>query len=219
MELQARMVVHEIRNALVPAQVAFSRIDREIGESQRTQLERYRGRVDAGIQRALSFADEMLRVASLGVEPAAPFDAAAAVRDAIAVVAGDLNGSLRYMPPDRALSLTGPRGRFVLAITNVLRNAAQAVTGKQAIVAVSLEDREHSVAVLIDDNGPGVPVEHRHAIFEAGVTFRPGGSGQGLALVWQVVVGEMGGAALCKDSPFGGARFEIVLPTKAANAP
>ena len=216
--LQARMVVHEIRNALVPAQIAFSRINREIGEAQPALLQRHRERVDAGIQRALDFAEEMLRVANLGVEPPAPFDAAAAIRDAIAGVAGDLNGSLRYAPPDSVLWMTGSRARFVLAVTNLLRNAAQAVMGRQGIVEVSIEAREDGIAVRVDDNGPGVPVEQRDIIFKSGVTLRAGGSGQGLALVWQVVVGEMLGTVACGDSPLGGARFEIVTPAKGEKA-
>jgi signal transduction histidine kinase len=174
----------------------------------------------------------MLRVANLGVEPAAPFDAAAAVRDAIAGVAGDLNGSLRYTPlagvagdlngslrytpSDGAPSMVGPRARFVLAVTNLLRNAAQAVAGREGIVEVSIEEREDEIAVRVDDNGPGVPVEQRRTIFEPGVTLRPGGSGQGLALVRQVVVGEMLGWVTCGDSPLGGARFEIVTPAKGS---
>jgi signal transduction histidine kinase len=212
--LQARMVVHEIRNALIPAQIAFSRVNQEIGETQPALLQRHRGRVDEGIQRALAFADEMLRVANLGVEPAAPFDAVAAIRDALAGVKGELNGSLRNVLPDRAVLMVGPRMRFVLAVTNLLRNAAQAVTGSEGIVEVSIEEREDEIAVRVDDNGPGVPTEQRDTIFKPGVTLRPGGSGQGLALVWQVVVGEMLGSAACQDSPLGGARFEIVLPVK-----
>ncbi len=216
--LQARMVVHEIRNALLPAQIAFSRLDREIGETQPELLQRHRGRVAAGIQRALTFADDMLRVANLGVEPAAIFDAAAAIRDAIAGVAADLNGSLRYSPPAVAPLVAGPRARFVLAVTNVLRNAAQAVVGREGIVEVSLEEREDGIAVHVDDNGPGVAIEQRHTIFEPGVALRPGGSGQGLALVWQVVVGEMLGSVACSDSLLGGARFEIVVPAKGVKA-
>ena len=73
-ELQARMVVHEIRNALIPAQVALSRLVRGLGEEAvaAEPLQRQRGRVDAGIQRALNFADEMLRVARIGMEPRTP---------------------------------------------------------------------------------------------------------------------------------------------------
>jgi signal transduction histidine kinase len=212
--LQARMVVHEIRNALIPAQIAFSRVDREIAETQPGLLQDHRNRVDAGIQRALTFAEEMLRVANLGMEPAAPFDAAAAIRDAIAGVAGDLNDSFRYTPPDDPLLMIGSRAHFVLAITNLLRNAAQAVTGRESIVEISIEEHEDGIVVRVDDNGPGVPIEHRDAIFKPGVTLRPGGSGQGLALVWQVVVGEMRGSVACGDSPIGGARFEIVIAAK-----
>lgn len=212
--LQAKMVVHEIRNALVPAQIAFSRVNREIGETQPELLQRHRERVNAGIQRALDFAEQMLRVANLGVEPPALFDAATAMRDAIAGVAGDLNGSLRYTPPDSAMLMIGSRARFVLAVTNLLRNAAQAVMGRDGLVEVSIEEREDGVAVRVDDNGPGVPIEQRDIIFKPGVALRTGGSGQGLALVWQVVVGEMLGSVRCGDSPLGGARFEIVLPVK-----
>jgi signal transduction histidine kinase len=212
--LQARMVVHEIRNALIPAQIAFARLDRELGETQPELLQRQRGRVSAGLQRALTFADEMLRVANLGVEPAAIFDAAAAIQDAIAGVKPDLNGSLRYSPPDGMLLVAGPRARFVLAVTNLLRNAAQAVVGTEGIVEVSLEEREDRIAIRVDDNGPGVAIEHRHTVFEPGVALRPGGSGQGLALVWQVVVGEMLGSVACEASPLGGARFVLVVPVK-----
>jgi len=215
--LQAKMVGHEIRNALVPAQIAFSRLDREIAETQPELLQDHRKRVEAGIQRALTFADNMLRTANLGVEPAALFDAASAIRDAIAGVAGDVNCALRYTPPDKALSMTGSRARFVLAVAILLRNAAQAVADREGIVEVSIEEREDGIAVRVDDNGPGVPIDQRDTIFKPGVTLRPGGSGQGLALVLQVVR-EMLGTVACVDSPLGGARFEIAIPAKSEKA-
>jgi len=215
--LQARMVVHEIRNALIPAQTALGRLVRDLGDSVQVEpLGRLQRRVDAGIDRALTFADEMLRVANLGVEPPAPFDVAAAVRDALAGVAGELNGGLRYTPPEGAALVVGPRPRFVLAITNLLRNAAQAVMGREGIVEVAIEAQEDRVVLRVDDNGPGVAPEQRRAIFDAGVALRPGGSGQGLALVRQVIQDEMSGSVGCGDSPLGGARFEIVIPAGEA---
>ena len=196
--LQARMVVHEIRNALVPAQIALSRLVRELGHTMAGDpFQRYRGRVDAGIDRALAFADEMLRVANLGVEPAAPFDVSAALRDAMAGLAGELKGSLRCAPLEGAPAVVGSRGRFVLAITNVLRNAAQAVAGREGIVEVSLEVKEDALVLRVDDDGPGVPPDQRRAIFDPGVALRAGGSGQGLALVRQVIEGEMAGSVAC----------------------
>ena len=82
-----------------------------------------------------------------------------------------------------------------------------------------LDLADAAIIVYVDDNGPGVPPEQRRAIFEAGVTLSPGGSGQGLALVRQVIEGEMGGSAICEQSPLGGARFTITIPMKKSRNP
>lgn len=211
--LQARMVVHEIRNALVPARSAFLSLVEELDESTRTEsLQRYQRRIHEGINQALSFSENMLRVANLGIEPVAPFDLVVAIKEAIAAVAWELNGSLRYSPPEGVLQVVGPQARFIMAIANLLRNAAQAIAGREGVVEVSVEATAGRVVLRIDDDGPGVPVEQRRMIFEQGVTLRSGGSGQGLALVRQVIEGEMRGTVSCGDSPLGGARFEIVIP-------
>ncbi|EYF08828.1 Sensory box histidine kinase [Chondromyces apiculatus DSM 436] len=223
--LQARMVAHEIRNALIPSQLALSRLASDLGDSASSEpFQRSRARVEAGLLRALQFADEMLRVANLGVEPSTSFDVMAAVRDAVAGVSSELNGSLQLTVPQEPALVSGPRARFVLAVTNLLRNAAQAVhaappsSGKAGTVALAIEVREQEVAIHVDDDGPGVPPEQRRAIFEQGIALRPGGSGQGLSMVRQVVEGEMQGAVSCGGSPLGGARFEIVVPTKKAQS-
>lgn len=211
--LQARMVVHEIRNALVPARSAFLSLMEELDESvQMESLQRYQRRIREGINQALSFSENMLRVANLGMEPVAPFDLVVAIKEAIAAVAWALNGSLRYSAPEGVLQVIGPQARFIMAIANLLRNAAQAIAGREGVVEVSMEATAGRVVLRVDDDGPGVPVEQRRMIFEQGVTLRSGGSGQGLALVRQVIEGEMRGAVSCGDSPLGGARFEIVIP-------
>jgi signal transduction histidine kinase len=218
--LQARMVVHEIRNTLVPAQIALSKLSRDLGDALRTEaLLKQHARVDTGIQRALTFADEMLRVANLGAEPPTPFDLVSAVRDVVAEMAGELNGSLRFTPPEAALLAIGHRSRFAFAVLNLLRNAAQAASGKPGgLIEIGIEAQAELIAVRVDDNGPGIPNEQRRIVFDSGVALRPGGSGQGLALVRQVVEGEMAGTATCEDSPLGGARFVLRIPMKKARS-
>lgn len=214
---QARLVVHEIRNALIPSQIALSRLVREMGDLVETEsIQRHHGRVEAGIRRALTFADDMVRIAKLGAEPVTPFDVAAAVRDAMAGVSTELNGSLRYHGPASGQSpvAVGTRARFTLAVTELLRNAARAIAEGKGIVEVSLEVAPERIFLRVDDSGTGVPPELWRMIFEAGVTLRPGGSGQGLSLVRQVIEGEMSGTVSCGESPLGGARFEIILPVR-----
>jgi signal transduction histidine kinase len=61
-----------------------------------------------------------------------------------------------------------------------------------------------------------VPEHLRRAIFAPGMSLRPGGSGQGLALVREVVEQEMRGQVSCTDAPSGGARFTLRLPSTGA---
>ncbi len=213
--LQARMVVHEIRNALLPAQVAFASMATQLSSDDEA-LQKRRTRVEGGIQRALEFVDNMLRVANLGVEQPSTFDIAGALRDACVSLSRELNGGFQQYIDITDASVRGPRGRFVLAVTNLLRNAAQSIAGL-AGGRVSLTTERDTVNVLIhvDDNGPGVPETNRRLIFEPGVTLRPGGSGQGLALVQQVVEGEMFGRVTCSNAPLGGARFTIQIPLQS----
>ncbi|WP_437298743.1 sensor histidine kinase [Sorangium sp. So ce426] len=215
--LQARMVVHEIRNALVPAEVALARLVRDAGEA--AEVSKQRARVEAGIRRALRFVDEMMKVASLGAEPPAPFDVVSSLREVVAGMADELNGHLRFAPPTEGIVLVGPRARFALAVRNLLSNAGRAVAGRDGTVEMTIAPAEDAVTVHIDDNGPGVPEEQRRAIFAPGVALVSGGSGQGLALVRQVVEDEMGGAAVCSQSPLGGARFTITVPVKKSRTP
>jgi signal transduction histidine kinase len=211
--LQARMVVHEIRNALVPARTALSLMTGQLGELAQADPVRSRAaRIENGIERALAFVDDMLRVANLGAEPPASFDIAAAAREAVAGLSRELNGNFSPNIPESGPSIVGPRSRFVLALSNLLRNAAQAAPGHEGRISLTIERSAEQVSIHVDDNGPGVPAEQRRAIFEPGVALRSGGSGQGLALVRQVIEDEMRGNITCDESPLGGARFTIVLP-------
>jgi signal transduction histidine kinase len=80
-------------------------------------------------------------------------------------------------------------------------------------VKVSARSDGKEVVVHVDDDGPGVPTHLRAKIFEMGFSTRPKGSGQGLALLKEVVEEEHSGSIIVADSPLGGARFSIHLPT------
>src|SRR5262249_55974655 len=142
------------------------------------------------------------------------FAAGPAIHDAIAVVSSEFRQGVTFDPVRALPPVTGHRHRFTMAIVNLLRNAVQTGVARPADVRVSADPVEVGamVIVVVEANGPGVLVEHRSTIFEHGFSLRPGGTGQGLALVREVVESEMGGRATCEDSPLGGARFALKLP-------
>ncbi len=218
----ARMVVHEIRNALVPVRVALSTLYESLNVVPSTEpLIRSRERIDRGIDRVFRFIDEMSRVAQLGVTAPSPFDVIGAINDAIKGLNGGLQLDVRLTAADDLAHVLGYRDRFTLAVVNLLRNAAQnslkprATVNLSAVLSASLD----RVIVTLDDDGPGVPEASREDVFQLGFALRPGGSGQGLALVREVVEVEMKGQVRCEQSDLGGARFVLALPIAPREAP
>jgi len=78
-------------------------------------------------------------------------------------------------------------------LLNLLRNACEAIAEQKnraiKIVAVSHDDQVH---LTIEDNGPGIAIDHRDKIFEPFFTTRHQGTGLGLALV-KLLAEENGG--------------------------
>jgi signal transduction histidine kinase len=67
------------------------------------------------------------------------------------------------------------------------------------------------VDVVVDDDGPGLPLETRDRIFEPFFTTKAKGSGLGLSIVHAIVT-QHGGRLRVQSSPEGGARFVVSLP-------
>lgn len=219
---QARLVAHEVRNSLVPVQVALEGLFRSLEEGPTDGIDRYRGRIDDGVNRVFKFVDETLRVLTVAAEPAEAFDVSSALGDAIgSFPAGEAEISKTIPAPGELPPIVGARGRFVLAIANLVRNAVQSVPDRKPNVAVAATTSAdaRSILITLDDDGPGVPAAHRESIFARGFSLRPGGTGMGLALAREVVEKELGGKISCTMSPLGGARFEIVLPIIGRSTP
>ncbi len=210
---QARLVAHELHNALVPVQVALDGLYQLIPQiGAPAELDRYRRRIDAGLARAFRFVEQSLAPTALLSGSDDPFDVGACLRDAIAEANGEAHGIVRLLPLPSLPPVVGSRVRFVLGLLNLVRNAVQATRDRAARVELAAEVDGGHVVVQVDDNGPGVPPAYRHAIFGEGVKLRPGGNGRGLSLVKEVVETELHGVVSCEESPLGGARFVIRLP-------
>lgn len=99
-------------------------------------------------------------------------------------------------------------------VRNLLDNASRYAA---SAVSVSLHEDAGRVVLVVDDDGPGIPVEDRARVFERFVRLdgararHEGGSGLGLAIV-RKIVDSAGGVVDVGESPAGGARFTVTLP-------
>lgn len=215
---QGNLVVHEIRNTLLPVRSALDALYRE--RPLDPALERHRIAIDKGIAHVFSFLTDLNRAATVAASPAEPFDVRPAIEEATEAVdlpAGvglevDLGTSL--LP-----ALRGNRRRFILALRNLLRNACQHGGPRLSRIRMEVAPVEHGRALrlLIDDDGQGVPEDKRELIFLRGVSLSPGGTGQGLPESRLVFEREFKGSLRCEPSPLLGARFHIQILAAGAS--
>lgn len=215
----ARMVAHEVRNALLPVQAALDSLYREVLVLPPSDvLARRRALIDGGIKGALRFTSELLQAAALGAKPPERFEPVQAVSDVVSEISGTSPVSISAPATGALPLLLGRREQFVLAVRNLLQNAIQhgGASLRRINIEMTLDDKREAVLLTIDDDGQGVAEPDRDRIFQEGFSNKPGGTGLGLLLVQRVVQEELRGVIVCTQSPLGGARFALRLPTAEA---
>jgi signal transduction histidine kinase len=212
---QARMVAHEVRNALLPVQAALDSLYREVLTLPPSEvLARRRKTIDDGVRGALQFTRTLLQTAELGAKPPQPFEAVQAIGEVVDALA-----------PTTQIALSGPQGtvlpllhgrreHFVLAVRNLIQNAIEhgGPELRRVVVTMELEPTQDAIRLTVDDDGRGVEPAERERIFDEGVTNKPSGTGIGLSSVKQVFEQDFQGVVVCSQAPLGGARFVVRLP-------
>jgi nitrogen fixation/metabolism regulation signal transduction histidine kinase len=121
--------------------------------------------------------------------------------------------------PDEALPALIDRQMLRRVLINLVRNAVQAVRGQEPArpgalrghVQVSAHRDGEGTALVVEDDGPGIPIDKRTRVFDPYFTTKADGTGLGLAIVKKIVV-EHGGSIEVGASGLGGAAFHVRLP-------
>jgi signal transduction histidine kinase len=98
------------------------------------------------------------------------------------------------------------------ALINLLKNALEASCGRPgAGVRLGVRLDENQVALVVEDNGPGLPAGDPEAVFVPFFSTKDGGSGVGLTVARQIALAH-GGRLEAQPRPGGGASFRLMLP-------
>jgi two-component system, OmpR family, sensor kinase len=146
--------------------------------------------------------------------PARAVDAVAAARAAIdrAAAAGPV---LELVAPAPAF-VWASAGEVGLVLDNLLANALRYA---RTVVRVGVLPAGRTVRLVVEDDGPGIPLADRERVFDRFTRLEPdveghtagGGAGLGLALVAALVAGR-GGTVVAGEATGGGARLEVRWP-------
>ena len=102
-------------------------------------------------------------------------------------------------------------GQFQQVFYNLIRNAYQALPGKNGHITLRTRFTEYEFTITIEDNGTGISPEHMGALFEPYRTTKPSGSGLGLLIVRRIIR-EHGGEIEIDSRENVGTRILIHLP-------
>ena len=97
------------------------------------------------------------------------------------------------------------------ALFNLLRNAQESIQHTHGKILFSASAVPDGIQITISDNGCGMTEDQIENAFRPFVTYKPGGTGLGLAVTRQIIEAHQG--TLCVDStPKEGTSFYIFLP-------
>jgi len=151
----------------------------------------------------------------------APTNLRKIVEEAIELLAYNLRSSgitVERREPEEMPDLLLDASQIHQVVLNLLVNAQQALeqarnVDRRITVGIDVDRDGGSVALTVDDNGPGVPEAIRSRIFDPFFTTKPQGVGTGIGLaVSRGLVEAHGGSLSLGTAPGGGARFTIRLP-------
>ncbi len=213
-----RNLAHEIKNPLGGIRGAAQLLERELDAPQ---LSEYTQVIIGEADRLQSLVNRLLTPHRL------PQVRSINVHEVLVRVKGVVQAEFPAIPVQCDFDTSLPEfdadpEQLTQAVLNIMRNAAQALTGTTAAPRITvvtriaryltLAKKRHplAVAIGIEDNGPGIAPELRERIFYPLVSGREGGSGLGLTIA-QTFIAQHGGAIECDSMP-GCTRFTILVP-------
>ena len=206
-------VSHELRTPLARIRFATDLIETAKDETERRKR---LNSIDAATEKLDSLVGELLTYAridsnasEMSLEPVNVWNL---LEEAVDFHA-PLYDNIKYCLPDqpRQLIILAHSESLARAIDNLVSNAGQYAKSR---VLLSAEIVGQSVVIKIEDDGDGIPEEHRKAVFEPFTRLNQGdnrGVGLGLALVQRITMQHKGQVTV-SESPLGGASLIIQLP-------
>ena len=216
----ARRIAHEIKNPLTPIQLAAERLRRRYLKEIKTDAETFTICTDTIIRHVGDIGrmiDEFSSFARMPTPVLRPENLVEIVHRAVFLQ--------RTAHPEIVFEPVFPASPVVVncdarlvgqALINIVKNAIESIETRRAedssspagCIRVSVLEEDGQAAVIIEDNGKGLPQHGREQLTEPYVTTRTKGTGLGLAIVKKIMEDHHGELAL-EDGDTEGARVSL----------
>ncbi|MEO5766709.1 MAG: ATP-binding protein, partial [Polyangia bacterium] len=212
----AASIGHELRNPLGVVESSLFLVRQHLGEqiAAQPQVAKHLDRIGSEVQRATGTIRDLLDLARNRPPRWRATDIRVLVETAVeaALIPGAIGVDIA-IPPGFMASIDPDQVRQILV--NLLSNAAQALHGHGHVWVDAGPTTDGGTQLRVRDDGPGIPSQDRHRVFEALYTTKAKGSGLGLALCRRVMEAHEGTIEL--ESSVTGASFLLSFPPRKAN--
>jgi signal transduction histidine kinase len=220
----ARRLAHEIKNPLTPIQMAMDTL-RKTWKKQHPSfgeiLEESTTTVMQEADRLKHIVTEFSGFARMPKPEFQRLDLNELVRSALALYQGGAAPiEIKLFEP--LPRIDADKNQLNQVVLNLVENARDAIGQRgegRIIVSTRLGEAGDRAMLIVEDNGPGIPVDLKDKVFAPYFTTKhsKGGTGLGLAIVHRII-SDHGGRIAVVDAPGGGARFAIELPLRNGTA-
>ncbi len=223
----ARRIAHEIKNPLTPIQLSAERLKRRFGPRVEAEDRQVFDQCTETIVRQVGdirrMVDEFSGFARMPRPIMEDRDLREVVREAV-FLQEVANPSTRFRLelPEEPLMARIDHRLLTQALTNIVKNATESIdaverTGETGLIVIRVAEEAAVATIEVEDNGKGLPAEHREQLLEPYMTTREKGTGLGLAIVRKIME-EHGGSIALLDARGGrrGALVRLTLPIEAS---
>ncbi|MDD3029281.1 MAG: PAS domain-containing sensor histidine kinase [Alphaproteobacteria bacterium] len=222
----ARRIAHEIKNPLTPIQLSAERLRRKYAKEIVTDPDVFQTCTETIVRHVDDIGrmvDEFSAFARMPAPVMTRQDLREIVRQAVFLQSNSRpNLSCTQDIPSEPCVAECDVRQIAQALTNLLKNAAEAIDAREAMakgplpkgmIHVDLSCDGEDVTLRVEDNGKGLPVQERNTLTEPYVTTRRKGTGLGLAIVKKIMEDHHGQLVLT-DRDGGGAIVSLIWPLR-----
>lgn len=214
-------ISHDLRNILASAQLMSDRL----AKSEDPRVRKLAPRLISSLNRAIALSRDTLSFARM--EPGAlkteTVNLARLVDDVLddtAAIAVEARNDV-----DAEITVRADPTQLYRALFNLVKNAVDALAGPDPVeedvgakggkIAIGARAEAGRLLISVADNGPGLPEAARAHLFEPFKgSLKPGGSGLGVAIAYEIAKAHGGDLRLAKSDD-AGATFELSLPAQS----
>lgn len=226
----ARRIAHEIKNPLTPIQLASERLKRKYLSEIKSDPETFVACTDTIVRQVEDIGrmvDEFSSFARMPQPELKYENLGKLVREAV-FLERNRSPDIHFdvVLPDNEVNFHCDSRQISQALTNILKNASEAVSARDTSSSEDIAQGRVTVTVgcnpsgsgtedlvlTVEDNGIGLPDENRDRLTEPYVTTRLKGTGLGLAIVKKIME-DHNADLIIEDREEGGARVSMVFHT------